>query len=90
MSVFLLSITETEILNTAGRSVLDLIFEEVSAICTVGLSTGITSQLSEAGKIIIIASMFIGRVGTLTIAFAVSKRVISLNYKYPKAHMLVG
>tara|TARA_Y100000589_G_scaffold332344_1_gene392042 strand:- start:14148 stop:15983 length:1836 start_codon:yes stop_codon:yes gene_type:complete len=90
VSVFLLSITETEILNTAGRSVLDLIFEEVSAICTVGLSTGITSQLSEAGKAIIIASMFIGRVGTLTIAFAVSKRVISLNYKYPKAHMLVG
>ncbi len=90
VSVFLLSITETEILHTAGRSVLDLIFEEVSAICTVGLSTGVTSQLSDAGKVIIIASMFIGRVGTLTIAFAVSKRVISLNYKYPKAHMLVG
>ena len=69
---------------------MDLIFEEVSAFGTVGLSTGITNQLSETGKLIIILSMFIGRVGTLTLAYLVGKKVISKNYKYPNGHTMVG
>jgi len=73
-----------------GRGFIDLLFEEVSAFATVGLSTGITSALSVWGKIILIISMFIGRVGTLTVAFAVSKTILSTNYKYPNEHMLVG
>lgn len=88
--IFLLSITETEILNQPDRSLVDLIFEEVSAFGTVGLSTGITSQLSEWGKIIISASMFVGRIGTLTVAFAFGKKMISTNYKYPQGHTMVG
>ena len=73
-----------------GRSMMDLIFEEVSAFGTVGLSTGITSQLSVTGRVIIITSMFIGRLGTLTVAFALSKKPISTSYKYPNGHTMIG
>jgi Trk-type K+ transport system membrane component len=66
-------------------------FEEVSAFCTVGLSTGITAQFSDAGKIILMISMLIGRVGTITLAFALtSRRKDSQDYRYPNASVQVG
>lgn len=46
--------------------------------------------MSETGKFILIIAMFIGRVGTLTIAYLVGKSVISKNYKYPSGHTMVG
>lgn len=67
-----------------------LMFEEISAFCTVGLSTGITTELSDAGRVVIMLSMFAGRVGTLTLAFALSNRGESTDYKYPKTNMMVG
>ncbi|MGC6533174.1 MAG: TrkH family potassium uptake protein [Flavobacteriales bacterium] len=88
---FLLAITESHILATEGRSFIDLVFEEVSALGTVGLSTGITADLSAAGKVVIMASMFVGRVGTLTVAFALTgSGVTAKNYKYPEGHTMVG
>jgi Trk-type K+ transport system membrane component len=81
---FILSITDPQI------PLIKLVFEEVSAFATVGLSTGITTELSTGGRIVIIASMFIGRVGVLTLAFALSKKVISTNYKYPNAYVMIG
>lgn len=51
-----------------------VIFEVLSAISTVGLSLGLTPTLSIASRIILIFLMFIGRVGTITIAFAVKKK----------------
>ena len=73
-----------------GRSILDLIFEEVSAFGTVGLSTGITGYLSDVGKVIIVFSMFIGRVGTMTVAFGLIKKPISTSYKYPEGHTMIA
>jgi len=87
---FLLSITEAHILADGTHRIMDLIFEQVSAFGTVGLSTGITGDLSSWGKIIISISMFIGRVGTLTVAYAVGKAAISTMYKYPEGHTMVG
>lgn len=84
LCVFALAIIEPD------REILSLVFEEVSAFATVGLSTGITSDLSTGGKIVIMISMFVGRVGTLTLAFALSSRVGSTEYKYPNAHLIVG
>ena len=72
------------------KDLLALSFEEVSAFSTVGLSTGITSQLSMPGKVIIMLSMFIGRIGTLSLAFALGLKQKSNDYKYPKANILVG
>ena len=51
----------------------DLAFESISAFGTVGLSTGITAQLSPLGKLAVIATMFCGRIGPLTIALAVAR-----------------
>jgi trk system potassium uptake protein len=88
--IFLLTITESHILAMEGRTILDLIFEQVSAMGTVGLSMGITSSLSDAGKVIIVLSMIIGRVGTLTVAFALGGKLIRHTYKYPTGHTMVG
>lgn len=88
--IFALSITESAILTQEGRTILDLVFEEVSAFGTVGLSTGITADLTEAGKYIIIISMFVGRVGTLTVAYLFGRKVLSKKYKYPSGHTMVG
>lgn len=87
---FVLCITEAHILEQEGRTIMDILFEQVSALGTVGLSTGITSELSTVGKGVISLSMFVGRVGTLTVAFALAGKLISKNYKFPDGHTLVG
>lgn len=73
-----------------GMKFIDLFFEEVSAFGTVGLSTGITASLNNYSRIVLIISMFIGRVGTITFAIAFVSRVSTQSYKYPKAHIMVG
>lgn len=90
VGVILLSITESHILAEENRSLLDLIFEEVSAVGTVGHSMGITSELSYAGRIIILCSMFIGRVGALLVAFSFGRKVLSSDYKLPDGHAMMG
>ena len=84
VGVFALTILEPDI------SFVQLLFEQISAVATVGLSTGITDDLSFGGRIVIILSMFIGRVGVLTVAVAVSRRVDTNNYKYREAHVMLG
>src|SRR5690606_34403074 len=69
IGVFVLTLTH------AGMEMPQLIFEQVSAFSIVGLSTGITESLSVGGKIMIIISMFLGRVGILTFAIALSTRL---------------
>jgi Trk-type K+ transport system membrane component len=84
VSAFFLSITEPNV------GFLKLLFEEFSAFGTVGLSTGITPFLSSAGKTIIITSMFVGRIGSLTLAMALSTRALSTNFKYAESSIIVG
>lgn len=85
LGIFTLSILEPEM------AFLDLAFEQVSAFCTVGLSTGITADLSFGSKVVIMLSMLVGRVGTLTLAFALSgTRPESNTFTYPKGNMHVG
>ncbi len=85
LGIFVLTILEPDI------ALLDLAFEQVSAFCTVGLSTGITSELSLGSQTVIMLSMLIGRVGTLTLAFALSgTRPESNSFSYPKGYLHVG
>ena len=85
LGIFALSITDGHL------GLARIAFEELSAFCTVGLSTGITSELSTSGKTILMISMLIGRVGTVTLAFALtSKRKDSQDYRYPNASVQVG
>jgi Trk-type K+ transport system membrane component len=90
LAIFMLSISEQHILAMNNRGIMDLIFEEVSAFGTVGLSTGITALLSPLGKVIIMLSMFVGRVGTLTVAYALGGRTVQTHTKYPEGHTMVG
>lgn len=80
---FLLTLTE-------DLPFLDLLFEEFSAFATVGLSRGITSELSTAGRLIVTVSMFIGRVGSVTLALAFAKQVDKRRYKYPEESVIVA
>ena len=85
LGIFALSITDGHL------GLARIAFEELSAFCTVGLSTGITSELSTSGKTILMISMLVGRVGTVTLAFALtSKRKDSQDYRYPNASVQVG
>lgn len=79
----LLSITE-------AKGFMSILFETVSAFGTVGLSTGITSTLSELGKILITFTMFVGRVGPLTLALALAEKKHRGVYHYPKENVMVG
>ncbi|MBN2018272.1 MAG: hypothetical protein JW794_09125 [Candidatus Cloacimonetes bacterium] len=67
-----------------------IIFEAFSAFGTVGLSMGITPHLTSIGKLAIIALMYLGRVGPLTIAFALSEKKISVHYHYPDENIAIG
>jgi Trk-type K+ transport system membrane component len=90
LGIFLLSLSESAMLASGEIGILDLVFEEVSAMGTVGLSTGITADLTPIGRSILIISMLVGRVGTLTVVFSVSSGTKSRNYKYPAGHTMVG
>jgi trk system potassium uptake protein TrkH len=81
--VFLLTITEE-------YRFLNLVFETFSAFGTVGLSTGITPGLSLAGKIIITFTMFIGRLGPLTLALGLVQRQKTTAYSYPEELIRIG
>ncbi|PWH82207.1 TrkH family potassium uptake protein [Brumimicrobium oceani] len=90
IGIFALLVTEYQAIEAGKFMLIDIIFEHVSAASTVGLSTGITAELSEPGKIVLIIAMFVGRVGTLTIAYLFGKQVMSRRYKYPKGHTMIG
>ena len=81
-----LSITE----NAKGFTLSDIIFETASALGTVGLSTGITGSLTTAGKLIIMAVMFVGRLGPLTLLAALTFNLKPARYNYPEEVVIVG
>jgi trk system potassium uptake protein TrkH len=68
---------------------LELFFEVISAFGTVGLSMGITAVLSTAGKLLITLIMFVGRLGPLVVAIAVSRRKV-IPYRYAEESIMVG
>lgn len=67
-----------------------VIFEVISAFGTVGLSTGITSQLPASGQLMLTLLMFIGRVGTITLATSLVLGERRMPYRYPEEHPIVG
>jgi Trk-type K+ transport system membrane component len=72
-----------------GQRVMSIVFECFSALGTVGLSLGITPALSDAGKIVIILTMFVGRVGVFTILLGLVKKATDVKfYNYPKENII--
>ena len=76
---------------TNGLALRDCLYEAISAICTVGLSTGITAGLNLGSKILLIIYMFFGRVGIMTISFAFMTKIPPDNaVRHPEARVLIG
>lgn len=69
---------------------LDAMFEVISALGTVGLSTGITPLLSDAGKLVLVALMFLGRLGPITVFAALSRAERRGLLEYPSEEPLTG
>ena len=77
--------------STSDRSVIDILFETVSATATVGLSRNLTSSLDTFGKLIITATMYLGRVGPISLAVAFTLRKENKNIiKNPTEKISVG
>ncbi|MFH0777568.1 MAG: potassium transporter TrkG [Candidatus Eisenbacteria bacterium] len=76
--------------TTPGGSFLALAFEVTSAFGTVGLSTGITSSLSVAGKLLITLIMMVGRLGPLTIVVALAARETRPRFRYAQEDVMIG
>lgn len=75
---------------TEQVSLINILFEVTSAFGTVGLSTGITPGLSPAGKMMIIFTMFAGRVGTLTLVLSLALRKQNGKLHYPEGKVIIG
>ncbi|MDR4886936.1 TrkH family potassium uptake protein [Fredinandcohnia sp. QZ13] len=83
LSIFILTITE-------NFTFTQIFFEVASAFGTCGLSMGITPDLSNFGKFLIMFLMFIGRVGILNFIFIIGKKGKDANYHYPKERLIIG
>ncbi len=69
---------------------LDLLFETISAFGTVGLSTGITPDLTVPGKLLITLLMYLGRIGPLTMVLALTSKIRTQRLRYPTARIMIG
>jgi trk system potassium uptake protein TrkH len=85
------------LLLTEGRDLLATLFETTSAFATVGLSTGsqdsvlsLAGHFTPAGKLLVAAMMFMGRVGPLTLAVAVAGRTSAPHLRHPEGRFLIG
>ena len=69
---------------------IDHLFEATSAFATVGVSAGITPTLSDASKLVIVVTMFVGRVGPLTVLIALAGKQGGARYEYPVERVTLG
>lgn len=91
ISAILLSHAENQLISNGTISLIDIIYESVSALATVGLSRGLTPQLSYLGKLIIIITMYIGRTGIY--AMSIKSGFTGSDNEdliYPEESLLVG
>lgn len=90
LSMGLIGLGTVAILSITGLPLSAVLFETVSAFATVGLSTGITGQLPASAELVLILLMFVGRVGTITVATALALGSQRRAYRYPEESPIVG
>ena len=78
------------ILTVTDYTVDVVLFESISAFATVGLSTGITPDLPAVAQLTLMALMFVGRVGTVTVASALALKTRHRHYRLPEERPIVG
>jgi trk system potassium uptake protein TrkH len=77
-------------LTQTGMSMKETFFEVFSAFGTVGLSLGMTAKLNVAGKIVIVLTMFVGRIGPLTLLYAFSREKAFGRFEYVEESVMIG
>lgn len=89
---WVLLITFCMLITEKSWSFLDILFETVTAFTSIGLSTGATNTLTFVGKIFIIISMFIGRIGsfTLVLALRLNRKKETTEFSYPEERIMLG
>lgn len=90
LALFLVISVAMILSTTEDADFLSILFETTSAFGTVGLSMGITGDLSVVGKLIISFTMFAGRLGPLTLAYALGPRKGKQLYRHPEGKMILG
>lgn len=90
MALAMLAVGVLALLSVTDFPMHEVIFEAISAGFTVGLSTGITADMPPAGQVILIVLMFVGRVGSVTVATALALRGRRRLYRYPEERPIVG
>ena len=88
--VALLTVESRGLVASRPRWFLEALFECISALATVGLSTGITASLSDPGKFVLMALMLIGRLGPITAAVALGRQRQPYQPEYLEEEPLVG
>ncbi|GIP19825.1 K+ transporter Trk [Paenibacillus sp. J22TS3] len=90
LALFLVIFVTIALSVLEDRSFLPILFETTSAFGTTGMSLGLTPMLTPAGKIIICIVMFLGRVGPLTLAYALAPRSSKELYRHPEGRITIG
>ncbi len=90
VSVIFITTCVVILLITEKASFMDILFEEISAFGTVGLSRGITPNLTTSGKLIIAITMLTGRIGPLAMALALAGKRRKAVYAYPEEEVIIG
>ncbi len=79
-----------DIMNDERFSFLSLMFEAMSALATVGLTTGLTPDLSIGGKLVLTLGMFIGRLGPITVVYALQNKQKQERYRFAESNIRIG
>lgn len=90
LSIGIVSVALFVLLLLEEHPPLELAFEVFSAFSTTGLSTGVTPRLSAAGKVLILLTMYVGRIGPLTLALALARRNEAARVQLPTERVLIG
>lgn len=90
LATLAIALATLHLLSVTSFSLEQVLFETISAFATVGLSTGITGNLPPSAELTLVALMFIGRVGTITVATGLALKRSQRPYRYPEERPIVG
>ncbi len=90
LAMALIGIGTFILLSITPFALSDVLFETISAFSTVGMSTGMTAQIPPTGQVVLIILMYVGRVGTITVATGLALGGKRKPYRYPEETPIVG
>lgn len=90
LSLFVIVFVSMVLSTTEDKQFLVILFEVTSAFATCGFSLGLTPQLSMIGKIVICLTMFAGRLGPITLAYALQPKQEKELFRYPEGKITIG